>query len=606
MSDYDLLFEMAVFPLSLLIVAAMAAYFLRRSVERFMRIDFTSGAAMEAVESFVDGKTCEHPRLSLRRLNLSSTPMFTAPAVVAVAKRTHRAVLVAFCAAALAYSAMSSSALVLGMYSLHHYPVDVLVVLAYLLQWPILTILLWPMGIPLRTKASVFGIYVGLGFLLTAFVSSFYRAAQLVEAMVSFVVLSPLAGLIPILIRKLRPWLLAIVAVLLFLVIGSIPLLLFKADTNLPKAETWSLVLGIVYVVLGVIVAGWMLSRNSWRVPLIILATLLSLAILFITENRVTLGFIFIGLPSNVAQVFAVWLIFKALVRFQEREFLPSQVLHSHLCWGVLTLYLLAVAMQSRNLYGQRWWQPWAIALAYASYLGILHVSLHRIWKTRATLPGRRLLLLRVFGAADKRESLLDWLEDTWCFVGRIDLIASTDLAVRTLGSRMLESFLLRRTDKQFLRTNLDVDDRLSHLRSELEGDARYPINSIYCYATAWRHAVERLAPKSDVVLMDLRGFTSKNQGCIFELNWTLPHLDLTRIVLLTDDSTDYPTLENVVRGAWANRSSDSAKATDIEPVLTMLNVATRSRSNSYALFMFLLNAAAVESEQQMAGSIET
>lgn len=67
MSDYDLLFEMAVFPLSLLIVAAMAAYFLRRSVERFMRIDFTSGAAMEPGESFVDGKTYERRRLSLRR-----------------------------------------------------------------------------------------------------------------------------------------------------------------------------------------------------------------------------------------------------------------------------------------------------------------------------------------------------------------------------------------------------------------------------------------------------------------------------------------------------------------------------------------------------------
>jgi hypothetical protein len=148
------------------------------------------------------------------------------------------------------------------------------------------------------------------------------------------------------------------------------------------------------------------------------------------------------------------------------------------------------------------------------------------------------------------------------------------------------------------------VDQRLSHLRSELEGDARYPINSVYCYASAWRHAVEHLAPESDVVLMDLRGFTSKNQGCIFELDWIVPNLDLTRIVLLTDASTDYPTLENVVQRAWTSQPSDSPNASKMQPVLTMLNVAQRSSSNSRDLFMFLLSAAGLAEEQRRVGSV--
>jgi hypothetical protein len=604
MSDYDLLLEMAAVPLFLLAVAAVAAYFLRRSVERSMKINFLSGTTSEVEERLAVPNTCERPRLSFRRLNLSSTLCFRAPTAAIVSKVTRRHVLAAFYAAALAYSAITTSALVVGMYSLHHYHTDVLVALTYLLQWPNLIVVLWLTGIPLRTKISVLGIYFGLGLLLTTFASSVYHAALLAEAMVSFIVFSPLAGVIPLLIRKLRPWLLAMVAVILFLSLGTIPLVLLKVNTNIPQAESWSLVLGIGYVALAVFVVGWMLRRNSWKLPLSALTTLLLLAILFISLHKLTIGFILIGLSSNVAQVFVVWSIFKALVHLQEREFLPSRVLHSHLSWGVLTLYLLAVVLQTRNLYGQRWWQPWAIALAYAVYLGILHVSLHRIWRARVKLPGKRLLLLRVFGAADKRESLLDWLEDTWCLVGRIDLIASTDLAVRTLGSRMLESFLLRRTDKQFLHTNTDVDQRLSHLRSELEGDARYPINSVYCYASAWRHAVEHLAPESDVVLMDLRGFTSKNQGCIFELDWIVPNLDLTRIVLLTDASTDYPTLENVVQRAWTSQPSDSPNASKMQPVLTMLNVAQRSSSNSRDLFMFLLSAAGLAEEQRRVGSV--
>jgi len=606
MSDYTLLFEVAAVPLLLLAVSAVAAYFLRRSVERSMRITVVSGTTIDAEELVAERKTHEHARPNLRRLNLSSSTCFRASAAAAVSKVTHRAVLTASCAAALAYTAITTSAIVVGMYSLRHYRPDVLVALTYLLQWPILIILLWPMGIPLRTKVLVLGVYLGLGLLLTAFASSVYRAALLAEAMVSLVVLSPLAAVIPLLIRQLRPWLLAMVAVVLFLFLGVLPLTLLKVDTNLPQAEPWSVALGFSYAVLAVIVVGWMLRRNSWKWPLTGLTMVSVLAILFITLHKPTIGFILIGLPSNVTQVFVVWLLFKAFVHLQEREFLPPQVLHSHLCWGVLTLYLLVVVLHSRNLYGQRWWQPWALAFAYAMYLGILHVSLHRIWRARAGLPGKRLLLLRVFGAADKRESLLDCLEDTWRFVGRIDLIASTDLAARTLGSRMLESFLLRRTDKQFLHTNTHVDQRLSQLRSELEGDARYPINSVYCYSSAWRHAVERLAPESDVVLMDLRGFSSKNQGCIFELNWIVLHLDLTRIVLLTDASTDYLTLQNVVHGAWARQPADSPNASNTQPVLTAANVARRLKSNSHALFMLLLSAAGLAEEHRMVGSIET
>jgi len=132
--------------------------------------------------------TCERPRLSFRRLNLSSTLCFRAPTAAIVSKVTRRHVLAAFYAAALAYSAITTSALVVGMYSLHHYHTDVLVALTYLLQWPNLIVVLWLTGIPLRTKISVLGIYFGLGLLLTTFASSVYHAALLAEAMVSFIV----------------------------------------------------------------------------------------------------------------------------------------------------------------------------------------------------------------------------------------------------------------------------------------------------------------------------------------------------------------------------------------------------------------------------------
>jgi hypothetical protein len=121
---------------------------------------------------------------------------------------------------------------------------------------------------------------------------------------------------------------------------------------------------------------------------------------------------------------------------------------------------------------GHRGWAPWAIVSAYTLYLAMFHALLRRIWAARVTHPGKRLLLLRVFGTVEKHGRLLDLLNDTWRYVGRIDLIAGTDLAVRTLGSRMLEAFLLRHADDQFLRTDEEVDRRLEKLDSRLEGDA--------------------------------------------------------------------------------------------------------------------------------------
>lgn len=156
----------------------------------------------------------------------------------------------------------------------------------------------------------------------------------------------------------------------------------------------------------------------------------------------------------------------------------------------------------------------------------------------------------------------------------------------------MLEAFLLRHGDDQFLRTNEDVDRRLEKLDSQLEGDAGYPINSVYCYTTAWQHAVQRLGPESDAALMDLRGFTREHQGCIFELNWLIQRISLSRIILLTDATTDQQALEEVIQTAWVHLPVDSPNACNREPMLTIVNDAMRSKDSGRALAISLLHAA--------------
>ena len=125
-----------------------------------------------------------------------------------------------------------------------------------------------------------------------------------------------------------------------------------------------------------------------------------------------------------------------------------------------------------------------------------------------------------------------------------------------------------------------------------MQADARYPINPVYCYTTAWQHAVRRLAPDSDAILMDLRGFTWKDRGCVFELTWLVQRVPLRRIVLLADAATDFEVLQKVVQNAWAELPSDSPNATERSAIVTVLDSKGRSRNNRRALFTLLLRAA--------------
>ena len=201
------------------------------------------------------------------------------------------------------------------------------------------------------------------------------------------------------------------------------------------------------------------------------------------------------------------------------------------------------------------------------------HLLLRRAWAARCDSAPKRLLFLRVFNAADKRERLFDALDDTWRRIGRIDLIGGTDLAMRTLRSLTLECFLLKHVDTEFFKTDTEVEHRLARLRSRLEGDLRYPVNEVYCYADAWQAAVLRLAPASDVVLLDLRGFTQGNAGCSFEITNVVWHVPLTRVVLLADRTTDAKALEDVARAAWAALPSASPNASAAAPRLMVVSI---------------------------------
>ena len=486
-------------------------------------------------------------------------------------------------------------------------PVDARALAIYGVQGQVLLAVSWVLSVTAKRLMMLAGAYLLLGTIVIQGLASNSRAMALVLAEAEMFLLLPMAGLSLLLWRRLRPLLIALIAAVLYVgIMVGIGFSLAAAGLDAGRAGWWAWGLGGVSLVLGITVFGWLLGRQSVRWPVVGLTSvgIAGIAVELLWEPDLPIGPILVGVPSHVLQVWLVWLAFRATVSLQDRRVLSSLVIHSHLAFGFIATYytLLVLLADNAGLFELPMWPVASISAGFAGYVLVLHILLRRIWRERETAPGRRLMFLRAFGSTRGPERLLDSLEDTWQRVGRIDLIGASDLALRTIGSRMIEAFLLRRIGTQFLRTEQHVNQRLGQLRSSLEGDARYPVNEIYCHGNTWQRAVRQLAPASDAILMDLRGFTSSNHGCVFELSELVHSVPLARVVLLADHTTDLPTVEEVAFKAWAELSAASSSVDDAPPQLNVLLCARSRTHDAEALFGLLLEAAVDTRHQRLAG----
>lgn len=201
--------------------------------------------------------------------------------------------------------------------------------------------------------------------------------------------------------------------------------------------------------------------------------------------------------------------------------------------------------------------------LAFVAYRLVVAAGL-ALWQpsSNAWLANRRLLLLRVFGFQRRTERLFDSVAQRWRWVGSVKIIAAADLATRLIGPGDLISFIGGRLRQLFVRRDHASFQRLGELDEVRDPDGRYRVNKVYCYQDSWQPALQALLAASDLVLMDLRGFSAKNQGCLFELQQLVEQDRLRRTVFIVDDTTD----TELLRAILADRSK-AAYGVGVAPV---------------------------------------
>jgi hypothetical protein len=191
-----------------------------------------------------------------------------------------------------------------------------------------------------------------------------------------------------------------------------------------------------------------------------------------------------------------------------------------------------------------------------------------------------------------RSEKLFDALTKHWRHVGSIRLIAGPDLATTTVEPHEFLDFMGGRLARRFIDGPGTFDLRLTEEDDEPDRDGRFRVNDFFCYDDTWRMVLSRLAGESDAVLMDLRGFSPQNAGCIYEINELVNLVPLERVVFVVDDTTDEDFLRRTARECWERMRPTSPNRSSTPEQLRLLRLASSGGGELRRLLRALCAAA--------------
>ena len=142
--------------------------------------------------------------------------------------------------------------------------------------------------------------------------------------------------------------------------------------------------------------------------------------------------------------------------------------------------------------------------------------------------------------------------------MGSIQLIAGTDLATDNLEPHEFLDFISAKLARRFIDAPQTLALRISEMDSRPDQDGRFRVNEFFSHDDTWKHVLSRLVNESDVVLMDLRGFTPQNAGCVYEIAELINVMPLARVQFIIDQTTNEPFLLHCLRQSWDSMSPTS------------------------------------------------
>jgi hypothetical protein len=258
----------------------------------------------------------------------------------------------------------------------------------------------------------------------------------------------------------------------------------------------------------------------------------------------VAVAVVFYGPLVLGALVFAAlaWFVVRWTVRCYVAKKISDQSIMFDSLWLLITLFLCSELVMDIGLLG------WVGLVAFAGYKLVVMTGLAPLQRAAAGRDAPQLLLLRTFGKRQRSEQLFDLLATRWRYAGNIQLIAGPDLATTALDLTDFLDFVSGRLRRNFIHNDRDLDRRITAIDRKPDPDGRFRVDSFFCAADAWQSTVKRLIDRVGGILMDLRGFSTRHAGCVFELGTLVDLAAIDRVVLLVDWSTDQRFLQKTMQ----------------------------------------------------------
>lgn len=240
------------------------------------------------------------------------------------------------------------------------------------------------------------------------------------------------------------------------------------------------------------------------------------------------------------------WLILGLIRSLYEKKYISEQSITIDAMW-----LLFGIVNSIGLVFQGRLWILSGLA-AFALYKTVAAILFRALGLARrAKASGQRLLLLRVFALGKRSESFYDTIGKSWRTVGSMQLIAGPDLATSTIEPHEFLDFVSGKLDRRFIDSGRTLDLRIDQMDLAPDGEGQFRVTEFFCHDDTWKLTLSRLAGESDAVLMDLRGFSPANAGCVFEIHELFNLVDLQRVVFVVDETTDETFMHRTMRHAW-------------------------------------------------------
>jgi hypothetical protein len=240
------------------------------------------------------------------------------------------------------------------------------------------------------------------------------------------------------------------------------------------------------------------------------------------------------------------WIILGSLRELYENKYMSEHSIMVDAVW-----LLFGIVNSIGLVFEGRAWIFSGIA-AFIVYK-LVAIGLFRMFRIgrRAQINSPRLLFLRVFALGRRSENVFEAVGKFWRSIGSMQMIAGPDLATAAVEPHEFLDFLSGKLDRRFIDSGHTLDLRVDQLDLRPDGDGQFRVTEFFCHDDTWKLTLARLAGDSNAVLMDLRGFSRSNAGCIFEIHELFNLVPLQRLVFVVDESTDQEFMRQTMQEAW-------------------------------------------------------